>query len=35
MSNYTPEQLQTAREAKSPEELISLAKEQDIDITYD
>ena len=33
MLNYTPEQLQAARAAKSPEELISLAKEQGIDIT--
>ncbi len=35
MLNYTPEQLQAARAAKSPEELISLAKEQDIDITVE
>ena len=35
MFNYTPEQLQAARAAKSSEELISLAKEQGIDITVE
>ena len=33
MLNFTPEQLQAARAAKSRDELISLAKEQGIDIT--
>ncbi len=32
-NNFTPEQMQLANNARSPEELLSLAKEQDIELT--
>ena len=35
MSNYTPEQLQAAKAAKSPEELVTMAKEQGYEITLE
>jgi len=33
MANFTPEQIAAAKTAKSPEELIAMAKEQGIELT--
>jgi hypothetical protein len=33
MTNYTPEQLEAARKAKTPEELINMAKDAGVDLS--
>ena len=35
MSNYTPQQLEAAKAAKSPEELVAMAKSEGVELTHE